>query len=82
MARFLDVHPDNPQPRLLEQVVSALRDDDALIAYPTDSGYALGCRIGNRAGRDRILVRMLNARRLVGTHDVEGDADGSPGPQP
>ena len=63
MARFLDVHPDNPQPRLLEQVVTALRDDDALIAYPTDSGYALGCRIGNRDGRDRILrLRGLDDR--------------------
>jgi tRNA threonylcarbamoyl adenosine modification protein (Sua5/YciO/YrdC/YwlC family) len=63
MARFLDVHPENPQPRLLEQVVAALRDDDALIAYPTDSGYALGCRIGNRDGRDRILrIRGLDER--------------------
>ena len=62
MARFLDVHPDNPQPRLLDQVVDALRDD-ALIAYPTDSGYALGCRIGNRDGRDRILrIRGLDDR--------------------
>ena len=61
MARYLDIHPENPQPRLLEQVVSALRDDDALIAYPTDSGYALGCRLGNRAGRDRILrIRQLD----------------------
>ena len=61
MARFLDVHPDNPQPRLVEQVVDALRDDDALIAYPTDSGYALGCRLGNRDGRDRILrIRGLD----------------------
>ena len=61
MARFLDVHPDNPQPRLLEQVVAALRDDDALIAYPTDSGYALGCMLGNRDGRDRILkIRGLD----------------------
>ncbi|HEY9353301.1 MAG TPA: threonylcarbamoyl-AMP synthase, partial [Nocardioides sp.] len=41
MARFLDVHPDNPQSRLISQVVDALRDDQ-LIAYPTDSGYALG----------------------------------------
>ena len=63
MARFLDVHPENPQPRLLEQVVTALREDDALIAYPTDSGYALGCRIGNREGRDRILkIRGLDER--------------------
>ena len=60
MARYLDVHPDNPQPRLIAQVVEAL-NDDALIAYPTDSGYALGCRIGNRDGRDRILrIRGLD----------------------
>ena len=62
MARYLDVHPDNPQPRLLQQIVDALHDD-ALIAYPTDSGYALGCRIGNRDGRDRILrIRGLDDR--------------------
>ena len=62
MARFLDVHPDNPQQRLLDQVAAALRDD-ALIAYPTDSGYALGCRLGNRDGRDRILrIRGLDDR--------------------
>ncbi len=60
MARFVDIHPDNPQPRLLMQVAEALRDD-ALIAYPTDSGYALGSRIGNREGRDRILrIRGLD----------------------
>jgi tRNA threonylcarbamoyl adenosine modification protein (Sua5/YciO/YrdC/YwlC family) len=63
VARYVDVHPDNPQERLLRQVVDALRDDDALIAYPTDSGYALGCRIGNREGRDRILrIRGLDER--------------------
>ena len=51
MATYVDVHPDNPQPRLIEQVADAVRDD-ALIAYPTDSGYALGTRLGNRDGRD------------------------------
>ena len=62
MARFLDLHPDNPQPRLVDQVVAALRDD-ALVAYPTDSGYALGCQLGNREGRDRILrIRDLDDR--------------------
>jgi tRNA threonylcarbamoyl adenosine modification protein (Sua5/YciO/YrdC/YwlC family) len=62
VARYLDIHPENPQPRLLQQVVDALRDD-ALIAYPTDSGYALGSRIGNRDGRDRILrIRGLDER--------------------
>jgi tRNA threonylcarbamoyl adenosine modification protein (Sua5/YciO/YrdC/YwlC family) len=55
VARYVDVHPDNPQPRLVEQVAAAVRDD-ALIAYPTDSGYALGTRLGNREGRDRILA--------------------------
>ena len=62
VARYLDIHPENPQQRLLQQVVDALRDD-ALIAYPTDSGYALGSRIGNRDGRDRILrIRGLDER--------------------
>ena len=60
MARFIDVHPDNPQQRMVEQIVSALREDE-LIAYPTDSGYALGCQLGNRDGRDRILrIRGLD----------------------
>ena len=62
MARYVDIHPDNPQPRLLQQVVDALADDQ-LIAYPTDSGYALGSRIGNKDGRDRILrIRDLDER--------------------
>ena len=62
MAKFIALHPDNPQPRLLQQVADALRDD-ALIAYPTDSGYALGSRVGNREGRDRILrIRGLDER--------------------
>lgn len=62
MARYLDIHPDNPQERLIDQVVAALADD-ALIAYPTDSGYALGSRLGNREGRDRILrIRELDDR--------------------
>jgi len=63
MARYVDLHPDNPQARLVDQVVAAVRDDDALIAYPTDSGYALGCRPGNRDGRDRIVrIRDLDER--------------------
>ena len=62
VARYVDIHPENPQERLLQQVVDALRDD-ALIAYPTDSGYALGSRIGNREVRDRILrIRGLDER--------------------
>lgn len=62
MARYVDIHPENPQPRLVSQVVEALRDG-ALIAYPTDSGYALGAALGNRDGRDRILaIRGLDDR--------------------
>jgi tRNA threonylcarbamoyl adenosine modification protein (Sua5/YciO/YrdC/YwlC family) len=62
VARYLDVHPDNPQPRVIGQVVEMLRDD-ALVAYPTDSGYALGCQLGNRDGRDRILrIRDLDEK--------------------
>ncbi|GAA3800595.1 L-threonylcarbamoyladenylate synthase [Cellulomonas soli] len=60
MARYLDVHPENPQPRSISQVVAMLRDD-AVIAYPTDSCYALGTRIENHAGADRIRqIRHLD----------------------
>ncbi|MCF4137040.1 threonylcarbamoyl-AMP synthase [Streptomyces sp. Tue 6430] len=60
MAKYYDVHPDNPQPRTIAQVAAAIRAD-ALIAYPTDSCYALGCRIGSRDGVDRIrAIRELD----------------------
>ncbi len=60
MARYFDVHPDNPQPRSIGQVVSLL-SQDGLIAYPTDSCFALGCQLGNRAGLDRIrAIRQLD----------------------
>jgi tRNA threonylcarbamoyl adenosine modification protein (Sua5/YciO/YrdC/YwlC family) len=62
MARYFDVHPQDPQPRSITQVVEMLRDD-ALIAYPTDSGYALGFALGNREGGDRIRrIRGLDDR--------------------
>jgi tRNA threonylcarbamoyl adenosine modification protein (Sua5/YciO/YrdC/YwlC family) len=60
MARYFDVHPDNPQPRSIGQVVQLL-NQDGLIAYPTDSCFALGCQLGNRAGLDRIrAIRQLD----------------------
>lgn len=60
MARYFDIHPVDPQPRLIEQVVSLLHDD-GLIAYPTDSGYALGIQLGNRTGLDRMrAIRQLD----------------------
>jgi tRNA threonylcarbamoyl adenosine modification protein (Sua5/YciO/YrdC/YwlC family) len=56
------VHPDNPQPRTITQVAAAIRAD-ALIAYPTDSCYALGCRLGSKNGIDRIrAIRDLDDR--------------------
>ncbi|QLQ15685.1 MAG: threonylcarbamoyl-AMP synthase [Micropruina sp.] len=62
MARYFDVHPANPQPRALSQVAQIIRDG-GLVAYPTDSGYALGCRMGNRDALDRIrAIRDLDAR--------------------
>ncbi|HRW19510.1 MAG TPA: L-threonylcarbamoyladenylate synthase [Dermatophilaceae bacterium] len=62
MARYLDVHPVDPQPRLIAQAVAMLRDG-GIIAYPTDSGYALGAMIGNPHARDRIRsIRHLDDR--------------------
>ncbi|NUT46640.1 MAG: threonylcarbamoyl-AMP synthase [Saccharothrix sp.] len=62
MARYFDVHPVNPQRRSIDQAV-ALLESDGLIAYPTDSCYALGCRLGNKAGLDRIRqIRHLDDR--------------------
>ena len=60
MARYFDIHPENPQRRSIGQVVDLLRED-GLIAYPTDSCYALGCRLGNKDGIDRIReIRKLD----------------------
>ena len=60
MARYLDVHPDNPQPRAIATAVALVRRD-GLIAYPTDSCFALGCRLGNRSGLERIhTIRQLD----------------------
>jgi len=63
VARYVDVHPQDPQPRAIRQVAALVRDG-GLIVYPSDSGFALGCRVGNREGVDRI--RTL--RRLDENH--------------
>lgn len=61
MARYFDVHPDNPQPRVVGQVVDLIRSD-GLVAYPTDSCFALGCQLGNREALNRIrAIRNLDA---------------------
>ena len=60
MARYVDVHPRNPQRRSIGQVVDLLREG-GLIAYPTDSCFALGCALGNREGLERIRrIRHLD----------------------
>ncbi|MEZ0165083.1 L-threonylcarbamoyladenylate synthase [Kineococcus sp. LSe6-4] len=62
MARFVEVHPQDPQPRSVAQLAAMLRED-ALIAYPTDSCYALGCRLDSHTGADRIRrIRHLDER--------------------
>lgn len=60
MARYLDVHPRDPQPRLVAQAVALLRDG-GLIAYPTDSCYALGFGLDSPTGADRVRrIRALD----------------------
>ncbi|MGI9203171.1 MAG: L-threonylcarbamoyladenylate synthase [Woeseiaceae bacterium] len=53
MARLVEIHPANPQQRLIAEVAAAIRSG-GIIAYPTDSSYALGCHIGNKRAMDRI----------------------------
>lgn len=60
MARYLDIHPVNPQERLVGQAAKVIRDG-GLVAYPSDSGYALGCALDNPTGRQRIIdIRRLD----------------------
>jgi tRNA threonylcarbamoyl adenosine modification protein (Sua5/YciO/YrdC/YwlC family) len=62
MARYFDVHPVDPQRRSITQVADVVRDG-GLIAYPTDSCFALGCQLGNGKGLDRIReIRHLDDR--------------------
>jgi len=53
MARVIDIHPSNPQPRRIAEVVATIRGG-GLVAYPTDSSYAFGCHIGDKRAMDRI----------------------------
>ena len=62
MARYFDIHPANPQPRMIGQIADIVRAG-GVIAYPTDSCYALGCQLGNRDGMPRIrAIRGLDDR--------------------
>ena len=53
MSQFFHIHPENPQKRLIAQACDIIRKG-GLVAYPTDSGYALGCHIGDKNAMDRI----------------------------
>ena len=60
MSQYFQIHPVNPQARLVHQAVEILRND-GLLVYPTDSSYALGCRVGDKRGMDRIRrIRQLD----------------------
>src|SRR5690606_2159322 len=64
MSQFFQIHPDNPQPRLIKQAVEILRNG-GVIAYPTDSSYALGCQLGDKGA----LERIRRLRRLDDKHN-------------
>lgn len=60
MSQFFQIHPDNPQRRLIHQAVDLLREG-GVIVYPTDSAYALGCHMGDKKALDRIrAIRLVD----------------------
>ena len=62
MARYFDIHPANPQRRAIAQIADTVREG-GVIAYPTDSCYALGCQLGSADGIARIrAIRQLDDR--------------------
>ena len=62
MSQFFQVHPDNPQQRLIHHAVDIVRGG-GVVVYPTDSAYALGCHIGDKNALDRIRrIRRLEAK--------------------
>ncbi len=64
MSQFFYIHPENPQPRLIKQAVELL-NKGSVIVYPTDSGYALGCRLEDKNAMERIC----KIRKLDGNHN-------------
>ena len=65
MSQYFHVHPDNPQARLLHQAAAIVREG-GVIAYPTDSCYALGCQPGDKSA----LERIQRLRRLDENHNL------------
>lgn len=53
MSQYFELHPENPQPRLISQAVAVIRQGGVLV-YPTDSGYAIGCLVGDKSAMERI----------------------------
>ena len=59
---YVEMHPENPQVRFVNKAVEIL-NNDGVIALPTDSGYAIACKLGNKAGMDTIRsIRRLDAK--------------------
>ena len=54
MSQFFQIHPENPQTRLIKRAAELIREG-AVVVYPTDSAYALGCHLGDRKALDRIM---------------------------
>lgn len=68
MSQYFEVHPDNPQKRLLHQAVNMI-NQGGVIVYPTDSGYALGCHQGDKEAIDRILqIRYPDKKQSKNHH--------------
>ena len=62
MSQYFEIHPDNPQPRLIKQALRIL-ESGGVAAYPTDSCYALGCLLGDKKSMERIArIRETDAR--------------------
>ena len=62
MSQYFTIHPVNPQPRLIRQAAQIVRDGGVMV-YPTDSCYALGCHIGDKAAMERMrAIRQIDAR--------------------
>ena len=73
MSQFFYIHPENPQQRLINQAVEIVRKG-GVIVYPTDSGYALGCKIEDKGAMERICrirhLPVLRESRLAGVISI------------
>jgi tRNA threonylcarbamoyl adenosine modification protein (Sua5/YciO/YrdC/YwlC family) len=65
MSQYFEIHPENPQQRLIKQAVEIIHDG-GVIVYPTDSSYALGCHIGDK----NALMRLRRIRQIDDKHNL------------